>query len=317
MLFLNDLKALAEARKLLGFFKDVDNDSYHAGPGVSSSILRAGTDTDAHMRAQMDQPPKITNPMELGSAIHAAILEPDVFFEKYIQLSKENSDFRLKASKEAKDEAIKANKIPLRFDDYETVKICVDRVWASQTANKLLSGHLKELAGYANEDIEIEIEENNEKKTEIIPLLRKYKTDCYAKKIGALVDIKSCDTASYYLFRKRYEDNGNHQQAAYHVDVHNDCVAKLFEHMTTEEMTASEFQYVDSFINIALETSAPYGVAIFGLGGDDLEIGRKEINPIKKRFAKCLKTGIWEAYPDTVQELNLSPWRYDQALGRN
>lgn len=305
MLLLPDLEKLAAENNLLGLFKDVDNDAYHAGPGVSSSILREAKKTNAHMKAAMDAPHEPTDPMAFGTAVHVAILEPDLFFKSYGTLPENASDLRTKVGKDAFAELKAQGLTPLKFKDFERIKRISETVWKSKTAQRLLSGPgANELSGYWIDQ-----------RTGIHCKMR---TDRYNRDLGVLVDVKTCDSAQFYPYRKKAWDLGYHQQGAYHLDGYNEALEierrRLSENPPVidgrvpsweELMRGLEFQGADTFVHMAVETEEPYGVAFRFIGPRSMELGRHEMREYLDRFAECKKTGIWTAYSEEIEELEL------------
>lgn len=69
-----------------GVYADISNADYHGGPGISKSGLDIIEDrTPATYRHVTDNPSERTETaaMRIGSAVHAAILEPDLFGQEY------------------------------------------------------------------------------------------------------------------------------------------------------------------------------------------------------------------------------------------
>lgn len=62
----------------------LSNEDYHAGDGLSSSLIKEVSRSLAHAKALIEGPPKESKALLDGSLIHSAILEPDVYERDYI-----------------------------------------------------------------------------------------------------------------------------------------------------------------------------------------------------------------------------------------
>src|SRR5690606_26886762 len=83
-----------------GLYPDVPADVYHRWPAASQTVLKIMRDrSPAHARQYMLTPPEPTPAMVLGAAIHAAILQPDVFARQYVRAPE--LDRRTRAGREA------------------------------------------------------------------------------------------------------------------------------------------------------------------------------------------------------------------------
>ena len=70
---------------LPGVYAGLTNEAYHGGPGISKSGLDLINKTPATFRYVTDHPTEReeTSAMRIGTAVHAAILEPEVFATEY------------------------------------------------------------------------------------------------------------------------------------------------------------------------------------------------------------------------------------------
>ena len=80
---------------------ELSNEAYHSGPGVSQSQLKLIDRSPAHLRASLDGQTKNsqTPGMFIGTAIHAAALEPEEFDKQYVVAPEEFADRRAKGYK--------------------------------------------------------------------------------------------------------------------------------------------------------------------------------------------------------------------------
>ena len=81
----------------------IPNEEYHARPGVSASMLKSMASGWRSFEAEYitkTAPRKESAAMALGTAVHAALLEPEAFADEYAVIPEECSDRRTKAYKE-------------------------------------------------------------------------------------------------------------------------------------------------------------------------------------------------------------------------
>ena len=66
-----------------GIFKNIPNEDYHAGPGISSSQLKQLLKSPAHFKYAMDNKSDPTPAMLLGSLVHTMVQEPAKINDEY------------------------------------------------------------------------------------------------------------------------------------------------------------------------------------------------------------------------------------------
>src|SRR5690606_25250598 len=132
------------------------NDEYHAAPGISNSHLTDISRTPAYYYAKrLDpnrEPEEVTEAKLIGTATHAAILEPDLFESRFVA-APEGIDRRTKADKEAY-EAYKAEalgKVILPAKGYKKCLAMRDAVYRHPVAKKFLSHGQSEQTFFATD----------------------------------------------------------------------------------------------------------------------------------------------------------------------
>jgi exodeoxyribonuclease VIII len=68
------------------------------------------------------------------------------------------------------------------------------------------------------------------------------------------------------------------------------------------------------FYWIAVETSAPFAVAVYEIHPDALDLGVGMMNDALGLIAQCEDEGVWPGYAPEVQALNLPAWAYGKAV---
>ena len=59
---------------------------------------------------------------------------------------------------------------------------------------------------------------------------------------------------------------------------------------------------------IAVEKKPPYACAIYTFDQEAMAVGMQRREEALNRYAECVVTGRWPAYPETVQTLSLPNW---------
>lgn len=227
------------------YYLGMPNEVYHTMPG---SYSKSGLDVlhdDPYKffnRKQREQ----TRAMQIGSAIHAAILEPDVFAEEYMLLP----EVRDRRQSEYK-QAVKAFGVGKVFTNAECERIAgmQKAVHANTEAHKLLTapGYF-EVSGFSVD--------------ERTGLVMRHRFDKLANINGEWVgvDLKKTQCANQFKFSRSMWDYRYHVQDAIY--------SKGFKEITGSELAAFKF--------IAVEESHPNKVAIYELCDISKKIGAEE-----------------------------------------
>lgn len=264
-----------------GIHQDVPEDQYHAWDAVNASKLKLLARTPAHARQEVLFPPEPSPAKELGTAVHKAILEPDLFRELYVPIPK--IDRRSKKGKEewkAFEEAHKDNE-RLPQDDYDICLGMTESVWKHPQAREILSGK------GVNELSIVWVDETT-------GLLCKARIDRLTM-LGqwpVAVDVKSTRDASKGLFRRDVANFGYHVSAAFYL-----------QGLEAVAPTSRRFLW------IAVEKVPPYCVQIFELDEEDLRASAEEARRHLDLWAACTNAGKWPGYPNDIQILNLPEWK--------
>lgn len=226
------------------YYLNMPNDIYHGSEGDSKSSLDIFHD-DPYKYFHRKQR-KQTRPMQLGSAIHAAILEPDVFATEYMLLpeikDRHKSEYKM---------AVKSFGEGKVFTNADCVKISgmQGAVHANTAAHELLSAPgFFEVSGFSVDE-----------KT---GLLIRHRFDKLAFIDGGWygVDIKKTQGANQYKFSRSIWDYRYHVQDAIY--------SNGFKAITGMELQGFKF--------IAVEDEYPHKVAVYELCDMSRKIGQDE-----------------------------------------
>ena len=62
------------------------------------------------------------------------------------------------------------------------------------------------------------------------------------------------------------------------------------------------------FVFIAVEKKPPYGVGVYVLDSESVEIGRAQYRLDLQRYAECERTNVWPGYGDKIQTISVPAW---------
>jgi exodeoxyribonuclease VIII len=270
-----------------GFFPRVPSPIYHALDAASCSRLKKlYQKSPAHCLYAMKHPPKQTEQMRLGSLLHMAILEPELFAST-CEYAPYFGDGRTKKAQEAKEtwcsehrgkEAICVSDNADKLLDGDKLKGMIAALRASPGAWELLSAPGYSEASFLWNDPDTGI-------------LCKSRADRYLTR-NHLIDIKTCATADVIGFGKSAASLLYHMQAAMYVE----AVGYVTGEIGTD------------FTFIAVENEPPYGIQVFPVEKPVMERGRALYRELLTEYAECKSNNHWPSYPAEPCALTLPAW---------
>jgi exodeoxyribonuclease VIII len=259
---------------------------YDQWPAARHSRLRLFNRTPAHARHAIENPPEPAPWLELGRAIHVAVLEPERFAREYVGAPKVNRSTTIGKGRWSDFVAANVGKRVLDADVYAVCRDASASVMAHSTARQII-----EAPGL----------------TEVSALWRDAETGLLCKsrpdRLTALSgwsvvgDLKSGRDASSRAFEREIYKFGYAQQAAMYLD---GCDA----------LTPAEDRRERKFIFIVVETEPPYCVAVYDLDPEAIALGRDEYRAHLAQYARCMKTGVWSGYDQGIGNISLPPWAF-------
>lgn len=259
----------------LGFHKLPDAD-YFDLPLISKSGLDLIAKSPLAYKWAQTNPRTPTPAMELGTAVHMGVLEPERFLEAYVCL--DECDRRTKEGKAAWTAAQLSGKKPVKAKDFVQIREMVSAVLANETARKFLSGGKAEVAAIGR------LGPNG--------TLAKAKIDYLSDE--AIVDLKTTSDASWDGFRSSVVNYRYHVQAALYLDVAQQIAPAAFRPR--------------KFIFVVVETEAPYHTAVYEADLPSIAIGRRLYEKDLAVYDKCVAADNWPGLPEGVQGLTLPVW---------
>jgi exodeoxyribonuclease VIII len=273
---------------IAGVFYDMIEQEYRAQTAIAGSdakkILPPLTPSHyaAHMAGEIKREP--SKAMLLGTMAHVAVLEPKKLDTAFVQKPEgKEGDFRTKEGKEWK---AKMGATPiLDHDEARAVRGIRDSIAAHSAARELLAECDTEVALFAEHRTGLWI------KGRVDAL--KVASDNEA----VIVDVKTTSAgADYNTFSRQAASLNYHVSAAWYCHL---C--------GLNGLPPARFYW------IAVETSAPYAVAVYEIAPDALELGASLMSDALGLIAECEDEGVWPGYAPEVQCLNLPAWVYGRA----
>jgi|TARA_R110000823_G_scaffold309869_1_gene434420 exodeoxyribonuclease VIII len=229
------------------------NEFYHSAPGISASGLK--TIYKKSVYHFLNQKPFESTAMALGSAVHCAMLEPELYYKDYHVMPK--IDRRTKAGKEAFEIETKKSdgKILLSLEDHEKITSILNNFRNHDLAQNYCKGEI-ELSHYSkHENIDVRV-----------------RPDVLNRVQNFISDVKTCQDNSPNAFKRDVYKYGYHLQCAFYSDMLG--------------VPAENFRF------IAVETNYPFSVEVYGLSTEMIEQGRNGWKRAFNDWKIYVETGI-------------------------
>lgn len=258
------------------FVTGMPNEDYHAYEGISKSGLDLIARSPAHYKYARRKEP--SRAMVLGSAIHAAILEPELFASQYVMLEdaadRRCAEYR-RAIKETPEEFV------LVASEAELVLGMSEQAMLNDDLSSALSSeHYTELSAF------VECPETG--------VLLRARFDLITAD-GLSIDLKKTRDARPEQFSKSVNEYRYHVQDALY--------SYVYELITGKPIKGFKFA--------AVEEQAPHTFKVYELD----EFSKMAGNFFFKRdldiYAQCVKSGVWPHF-ETEGVLTLPAWAAKQ-----
>lgn len=250
---------------------DMPESRYHAHPAVSRSRLwTLHSRTPAHARYARTE---ATAAMDLGSAVHCVVLEPDTLEARFARGPADRRGNKWKEAQEAAGDATL-----LTEGDYDTALYMRDAV-QGQVGHLLPKDMAREVSAFWQH--------------EPTGLQCRARADGWADSGELLIDLKTTTDAAPDGFAASVAKYGYHLQAAMY------CAG--FE-------AASGGLWRPEMLFIVVEKSAPYLTAVYELDAAAFQEGGRIFEAAMHQWATCLEADEWPGYPAGPQPLSLPRW---------
>ena len=261
-----------------GLHKDVPYEVYASWDALRSSYLSKFKRSPRHALSYRLNPREPSAAMNLGTAIHSAVLEPEMFEKEYAAAPK--VDRRTKPGKATWAEFLAQNpKVSvLSSENMDTCLRIRESVWSEPWAEALLGGKGENELCAVWQDPEFKV-------------ACKCRVDRFSASRGAIIDLKTTRDASREAFGRAIENYDYHVQAAFYLDG--------FDAISPHPRT---------FLWIAIEKEPPYGASVGEADSADLEEGRRRYKAAIGMHLEAERTGVWPGYPSEIQIFQRPPW---------
>lgn len=251
--------------------------SYHDRPEVSRSQLVDLLRTPAYFYAanvERSIVREATDAMELGSALHALVLEPETFDAKYVV---KTWDAR---TKDGKAEAAQ-----------HAGKTILDAAAAASCHGMAVALHkLPEFAACFDGRVAVEREVFWTDEETGIALRAKPDLVCRVGGALAMVDVKTSTDASPDAFARSAERLHYHLQAAHYL----------------AGWEAATGERCETFAFAVVEKGAPHLAAVYPMDADWIAAGEALRRRLLAQLAECRASGVWPGY--SAQVLTRPKW---------
>ena len=253
----------------------LSNEQYHAAAGISKSGLDLILRSPAHYR--FSEKREATRAMEIGTALHCAILEPERFAADYMLL-REVTDRRASAYKEA-CKVWSAERV-LTGTEADRVAGMQESVLSHPVLGRFVKATGRcELSVFATDP-----------ETGVLVKCR------FDKLLDAKLAIDVKKTQDLRDFGKSVANYGYHMQAAFYTDV--------WKWATGEDL--------DGFMFAAVEEQMPHASAMITLDDEAIDIGRMEYRKALNTYAECFERDEWNGIYQELAPVQLPSWYINQ-----
>ena len=288
-----------------GIWDGIPNALYHGGPGISKSGLDDISTSPLYYRTVRDNPRPSTEALEIGSAFHCIVLEPDVFKREYMVMPEgapRRPDARQYTAKKPSPETLYAIGWWDNFErSNEGRKVLSNKddpakgIWGRDTWSMI---HYMRDAIMAHPEARIYLDPSAGKPelsvyTSLQPYgasgarrLAKCRPDFWNMDHGLLVDLKSSNDATLSGFQRSVHDWRYDVQEAWYRDLCTE--AGLFN-------TAMVF--------VVVEKQPPYHVGVYQIETGWVREGRAKYERDLRVYHECMEAGEWPSIPDFTRVL--------------
>lgn len=255
------------------FVKDMPNEAYHAYEGISNSGLKLVARSPAHYAYRSGF--KTSRHMELGTAFHTALLEPERYAAEYMTVKGINDRRKAEYKAAAK---VYGNEATLTDNEGASVDVMVESVASNPDARAVLSE-----PGYAELSAFIEDPETG--------VLLRCRYD-WITDTGRVIDVKKTQDCRQRAFSKSLH--------AYRYYCQEAMYRHVFELITGEELESYQF--------LAIEEAPPCANVLYTLDELAKQQGHREYRDALLEYAEAEKTGHWRAYGINSDIVSLPDW---------
>lgn len=255
---------------------------YLAIEAASNSGLKRVRRSPAHFKYPEPQK-KDSRAMEIGRAIHCAILEPELFQSTYHVAE---ADDRVSAFYKGMANDFGGDLVLTR-PEYRRVSGMMESAYRNKRFAELMRRTGRNELSLVTDDPATGVK-------------IKVRFDRKGDGLFAL-DLKKCQDARGSEFCKAIGNYGYYMQIPFY--------AWAWELETGEKMNCSR-----DFPIVALEEDSPHAVVLHDLDEIALELGRRHFRQALDDYARCMDAGEWQAYPEESEITSIPAWMANELL---
>lgn len=282
-----------------GRFENVENDVYHREwDALNCSRLKDLKRSAKHCLYAMSNPKPSTPAMTIGSAIHCATLEPELFDSLY-QPAPGPSAERL-ADKGG--DMVKAMKGLGNTTEYKMAVADMQAAGVTVLKQSQLGGcmtirdHLYETPSQARDLL---LAKSGAEVSYVVDdprdgLRKKLRTDLEAEAFGVIVDVKTTRDASRSSFMRDVYSFGYHRTKPFYLD----------------GLEIAEPGKWKAWLMLVIESTAPFEYKLYDLDPAATQKGREEVEELCDYYAQCKASNHWPGYASDVESIGIPNWSY-------
>lgn len=282
-----------------GIYPGVPMHEYQAWRAASNSQLTHLMRSPAHMKAAREKADNETPAKFMGTAIHARVLEPDVFARDYVVGDTchattgkgtrctnagiwplADGTFVCGVHIKGAGEAVRSEAIVLTPDQAAVVEGVAGAVGRHAVAGPLIAA-----ADYTEVSIVWD--------DPVTGVRCKARLDAYAKNLagGSIPDLKTAEDGDYLDFERAILKWGYHRKAWFYLRGAKEV-----------GLPARHFPI------IAAEKEEPFAVAVYRVSDGVVTYLEKQMTALLELYAECELRQSWPAYPERVREISIPDW---------
>lgn len=273
---------MTTAPVLSGLVPNLDEETYHAHPALSSTGARQLLKAPAKFEYFLSHPSPHKKAYDAGTAVHSKVLGVGAgTVEIPASVLSKSGTTGTDAAREFIANARAAGVTPLKAHEIEHVNAMAEAILANPMARLLLEQEgLREASVFGTDPV---TGADCRCRFDLLPTGG-------GRRVA--VDLKTDrDEATPVKFAKTVADHGYHVQ-----DAHYEATAGF-----------EGIEY-DAFAFVVVEKEPPFLTAVIVLDQDFREIGRARAKRARELFAIGTETGIWPGYPGEIQIARPPMW---------
>lgn len=259
---------------ILGGPHEIDEKTYRSDSGLNFSNLKNIRRSPRKALHNVMFPRASSDDQVLGTAIHAAILEPEKFVLQFAPMPK--IDRRTKEGKAQYAELETSGKTLLAEKDFEACVSIAETLRANEFYSGLLTNGIYESSWFSEAE----------------GMRIKGRLDVWLPEKNIIVDIKTTDIIDEHQFKRDVIKYSYHAQAAWYMDLVASVTGKP----------------VDGFVILAIEKKEDRDAKAFWLDPSWIVQGRKDYRRWLKTWAHCEKVGVFPGYEAKLHHFSPPSW---------